>query len=218
LPWSKEQSLSLIRELAVIPVVRVPSYEHAMCAVRGILDSGVNIVEITLTVPNACSIIRELTTKYGQKLLVGAGTVLDVENCKQALEAGADFIVSPAFDKDVVGMARQHNKIAVPGALTPTEIVTAWNTGADMVKIFPCNALGGTPYIRALRGPFPNIEFVITGGVTIDTAPEFLAAGASAVGVGESVLLPDALAKNDHTTVGAAVRKFAAALKTHRSR
>ncbi len=211
--WTKEKSLGLIRKLGVIPVVRVSSYEHAMCAVKGIMEGGINIVEITLTVPDAFSIIGELTSSFGEELLVGAGTVLDAESCERAVRAGAEFIVSPVFGAEVVGVARQHKKACMPGALTPTEILSAWKGGADLVKIFPCNAVGGASYIRALKGPFPDIELVITGGVTMESAPQFLAAGASAVGVGESVILPTALANNDAATIGATARKFVEAIR-----
>jgi 2-dehydro-3-deoxyphosphogluconate aldolase/(4S)-4-hydroxy-2-oxoglutarate aldolase len=210
--WTKDDSLKAILDLAVIPVIRVSSYEHVMCAVKGIVGGGINIVEITLTVPNAISIIKELAKDYGPKLLVGAGTVLDVEGCRQALQAGAEFIVSPAFDADVVGLTRQHKKLAMPGALTPTEILTAWNAGADLVKVFPCDSVGGPSYIRALKGPFPNIEFVVTGGVTVDNASQFLAAGAVAVGVGQSVMSRKALECNDAATISENARRFREAI------
>jgi 2-dehydro-3-deoxyphosphogluconate aldolase/(4S)-4-hydroxy-2-oxoglutarate aldolase len=215
--WTKEKSRDRIRELAVIPVVRVSSHQHVMCAVKGIVEGGINIVEITLTVPNAISIIRELVTDYGDDLLVGAGTVLDAESCRQALLAGAEFIVSPAFDAQVVALTREHGKLAMPGALTPTEILTAWNSGADLVKVFPCDSVGGAAYIRALKGPFPRIEFVVTGGVTIDTAPELLAAGAIAVGVGQSVMSQKALECDDAAAIASNARKFREALRAKRT-
>jgi 2-dehydro-3-deoxyphosphogluconate aldolase / (4S)-4-hydroxy-2-oxoglutarate aldolase len=214
--WTKDDSLKAIIDLAVIPVIRVSSYEHVMCAVKGIVRGGINIVEITLTVPNAISIIKELVKDYGTKLLVGAGTVLDLEGCRQALQAGAEFIVSPAFDADVVGLTRQHSKLAMPGALTPTEILTAWNAGADLVKVFPCDSVGGPSYIRALKGPFPNIEFVVTGGVTVDNAAQFLAAGAAAVGVGQSVMSRKALECNDVATISENARRFREAIAPDR--
>jgi 2-dehydro-3-deoxyphosphogluconate aldolase / (4S)-4-hydroxy-2-oxoglutarate aldolase len=211
--WTKEESLALIRQLAVIPVIRVSSRERVMCAVKGIMEGGLNIAEITLTVPNAIAIIQELTRTYGRSLLVGAGTVLDAESCRQALQAGAEFIVSPALDVEVVALTRQHSKVSMPGALTPTEILAAWNAGADLVKVFPCSSVGGAAYIRALRGPFPDIEFVITGGVTMESAPQLLAAGATAVGVGESVILPKALDHSDAAAIGEAARRFREALR-----
>jgi 2-dehydro-3-deoxyphosphogluconate aldolase / (4S)-4-hydroxy-2-oxoglutarate aldolase len=216
--WTKDDSLKVIRDLAVIPVVRVSSYEHVMCAMKGIVGGGINIVEITLTVPNAISIIKELVASHGSKLLVGAGTVLDVESCRQALQAGAEFIVSPVFNAEVVALTRQHKKLAMPGALTPTEIFTAWNAGADLVKIFPCDAVGGPTYLRELKGPLPNIELVVTGGVTIATAPQFLAAGAVAVGVGQSVISRKALECNDTATISENARRFREAIAPDKRR
>jgi len=216
--WTKEKSLARIRELAVIPVVRVSSRQHVMCAVKGIIKGGINVVEITLTVPNAISIIQELVAEYGAELLVGAGTVLDADSCRQALLAGAEFIVSPAFDAEVVAMTRQRGKLAMPGALTPTEVLIAWNSGADLVKLFPCDSVGGAAYIRALKGPFPKIEFVVTGGVTIETAPELLAAGATAVGVGQSVMSQKALECDDAAAIASSARKFQEALQAARRR
>jgi 2-dehydro-3-deoxyphosphogluconate aldolase/(4S)-4-hydroxy-2-oxoglutarate aldolase len=210
--WIKDDSLKVIRDFAVIPVIRVSSYEHAMCAVKGIVGGGIPVVEITLTVPNATSIIKELVGNYGPKLLVGAGTVLDVESCRQAIQSGADFIVSPVFDAEVVALTRQHGKLAIPGALTPTEILIAWNAGADLVKVFPCDSVGGPSYIRALKGPFPNIDFVVTGGVTVDNASKFLAAGAAAVGVGQSVMSQKALECNDAATISQNARRFREAI------
>jgi 2-dehydro-3-deoxyphosphogluconate aldolase/(4S)-4-hydroxy-2-oxoglutarate aldolase len=167
------------------------------------MGGAINIAEITLTVPNATSIIKELSTRYGDNLLVGAGTVLDPESCRQALLAGAEFIVSPTFDANVVTLARQHGKVCMPGALTPTEVLAAWRGGADLVKVFPCSAVGGPSYVRALKGPFPDIEFVVTGGVNRENISQFLTDGATAVGVGESVMSPTALASNNASAISA---------------
>jgi 2-dehydro-3-deoxyphosphogluconate aldolase/(4S)-4-hydroxy-2-oxoglutarate aldolase len=177
----------LIREVAVIPVVRVTTREQAICAVEGIIEAGIPVVEITLTVPGAIRIIEDLATKYGTKLLIGAGTVLDAETCRTAILAGAEFIVSPVFDVRVVESARRYGKICMPGALTPTEALVAWEAGADLVKIFPCGSVGGPAYIRALKGPFPQIDFVVTGSVNRENVGQFLAAGVTAVGVGEII-------------------------------
>ncbi|HEX4487848.1 MAG TPA: bifunctional 4-hydroxy-2-oxoglutarate aldolase/2-dehydro-3-deoxy-phosphogluconate aldolase [Terriglobales bacterium] len=202
-----------MRELAVIPVIRVSSYEHAICAIEGIMAGGINIAEITLTVPNAVSIIKELSTRYGDDLLVGAGTVLDTESCRAALDAGAEFIVSPALDVEVVKLARQHGKITMPGALTPTEVLAAWKSGADFVKVFPCNSVGGPSYIRSLKGPFPQIEFVVTGSVTVENVSQFIAAGVTAVGVGESVISKRTLDANDAAAIAANARNFLQAIR-----
>jgi len=216
--WTKEKALAVIREVAVIPVVRVSTREQATCAVEGIIDAGMPVVEITLTVPGALQIIEDLATTYGPKLLVGAGTVLDVETCRTAILAGAEFVVSPVFDARVVESSRRYGKICMPGALTPTEALAAWQAGADLVKIFPCGSVGGPAYIRALKGPFPQIEFVVTGSVNRENVGQFLAAGVTAVGVGETVLERAAIEAGDVATITANARRFLDAIKSARSK
>jgi len=176
------------------------------------MGGGINIAEVTLTVPNAVRIIKELTVHYGDDLLVGAGTVLDAKSCREALHAGAEFIVSPVLDAEVVGVTRELDKVCMPGALTPTEILAAWKAGADFVKIFPCNSVGGPAYVRSLKGPFPDIDFVVTGSVTVENVSQFLASGASAVGVGENVISRNALECNDAQTISANARRFLEAI------
>jgi 2-dehydro-3-deoxyphosphogluconate aldolase / (4S)-4-hydroxy-2-oxoglutarate aldolase len=207
----------LIREVAVIPVVRVSSREQAICAVEGIIEAGIPVVEITLTVPGAIQIIEDLATKYGQKLLVGAGTVLDAETCRLAILAGAEFIVSPVFDIRMLEVARTYGKICMPGALTPTEALVAWQGGADLVKIFPCNSVGGPSYIRSLKGPFPQIEVVVTGGVNLENVAQFLAAGVAAVGVGEIILERAAIQAGNVAAITANARRFVDAIRSARS-
>jgi 2-dehydro-3-deoxyphosphogluconate aldolase/(4S)-4-hydroxy-2-oxoglutarate aldolase len=208
----------LIREVAVIPVVRVSTREQAICAVEGIIEAGIPVVEITLTVPGAIRIIEDLATKYGPKLLIGAGTVLDAETCRTAILAGAEFIVSPVFSVRVVESARRYGKICMPGALTPTEALVAWEAGADLVKIFPCGSVGGPAYIRALRGPFPQIQFVVTGSVNRENVGQFLAAGVTAVGVGEIILERAAIQAGDVAAITANGRRFLDAIRSARSK
>lgn len=216
--WTKEKALALIREAAVIPVVRVSTREQAICAVEGIIDAGIAIAEITLTVPGALELIEELAAKYGQKFLIGAGTVLDAETCRLAILAGAEFIVSPVFDARVVEAARRYGKLCMPGALTPSEALTAWQGGADLVKIFPCGAVGGPSYIRALKGPLPQIDFVVTGGVNLENVSQFLAAGATAVGVGEIIFEREAIQRGNVSAITANARRFVDAIKSGRSK
>jgi 2-dehydro-3-deoxyphosphogluconate aldolase / (4S)-4-hydroxy-2-oxoglutarate aldolase len=216
--WSKEKALALILEVAVIPVVRVSTREQAICAVDGIIAAGITVVEITLTVPGAIQIIEDLVTKYGQKLLVGAGTVLDAETCRLALLAGAEFIVSPAFDARVLEVARTYGKICMPGALTPTEALVAWQAGADLVKIFPCNSVGGPSYIRSLKGPFPQIEIVVTGGVNLENVAQYLAAGVAAVGVGEIILEREVIEAGNVGGITVNARRFVEAIRSARSK
>jgi len=217
IPWSKEKALALIREVAVIPVVRVSTREQAICAVEGIIEAGITVVEITLTVPGAIQIIENLANKYGEKLLVGAGTVLDAETCRLAILAGAEFIVSPVFDVRVLEVARTYGKICMPGALTPSEALVAWRAGADLVKIFPCNSVGGPSYIRGLKGPFPQMEVVVTGGVNLENVGQFLAAGVAAVGVGEIIFAREAIQTGNVGAITANARRFVDAIKSARS-
>jgi 2-dehydro-3-deoxyphosphogluconate aldolase/(4S)-4-hydroxy-2-oxoglutarate aldolase len=202
----------------VIPVVRVSTREQAICAVDGIISAGITVVEITLTVPGAIQIVQDLTAKYGQKLLVGAGTVLDAETCRLAVLAGAEFIVSPAFDARVVEVARTYGKICMPGALTPTEALVAWQAGADLVKIFPCNSVGGPSYIRSLKGPFPQMQVVVTGGVNLENVGQYLAAGVAAVGVGEIILEREAIEAANVGQITVNARRFVDAIKASRSK
>jgi len=148
------------------------------------MAGGVTVVEVTLTVPGAVELIKELNKKYGSKLLLGSGTVTTAEEAEATIEAGAEFVVSPSFHPAVIEVTKKNNKISCPGALTPTEAITAWEAGADYVKIFPCSAVGGANYLKALLAPFPFLKIVPTGGVTLDTAASFIKAGARALGVG----------------------------------
>jgi 2-dehydro-3-deoxyphosphogluconate aldolase / (4S)-4-hydroxy-2-oxoglutarate aldolase len=202
----------------VIPVVRVSTREQAICAVDGIISAGITVVEITLTVPGAIQIVQDLTAKYGQKLLVGAGTVLDAETCRLAVLAGAEFMVSPAFDARVLEVARTYGKICMPGALTPTEALVAWQAGADLVKIFPCNSVGGPSYIRSLKGPFPQMQVVVTGGVNLENVGQYLAAGVAAVGVGEIILEREAIEAANVGQITVNARRFVDAIKAARSK
>lgn len=202
----------------MIPVVRVSTREQAICAVEGIIEAGITVVEITLTVPGAIQIIEDLARKYGEKLLVGAGTVLDAETCRLAILAGAEFIVSPVFDVRVLEVARTYGKICMPGALTPTEALVAWQAGADLVKIFPCNSVGGPPYIKGLKGPFPQMEVVVTGGVNLENVAQFLDAGVAAVGVGEIIFAREAIQTGNVSAIAANARRVVDAIRSARSK
>jgi len=191
--WSKQTALTRIREVGLIPILRTASTEDAWRAAAAVLSTGIGIIEITMGVPNAFALIERIVERYGDTVLPGVGTVLDRDTCRAAIAAGAEFIVAPNFDPHVVDTARQANKTCIPGALTPTEVVRAWQAGADMVKIFPCGAMGGPAYIKALKGPFPHIDFVATGGVTVASVAEFIAAGVAALGVGGDLLAGRAL-------------------------
>ncbi len=168
----------------LIPVIRVSSAQEAVDVADAIKAGGVTLIEITMSVPGAIDTIKELTQKYKDEIIMGAGTILDPETARAALLAGAQFIVTPTLNPDVIQLAHRYSAVVVPGAMTPTEILTAWNTGADMVKVFPAAQLGGPEYLKAIRGPLPQILLVPTGGVNLQNAGAFIKAGAAALGVG----------------------------------
>ena len=183
-----------IRKIGLVPVVRAASAKEALTAVDAIRAGGIPVLEITMTVPGAVEVIAELTKRYGDDVLVGAGTVLDPDMAKRCMDAGAKFIVSPALDIPTVEFCRKQNVPVFPGALTPTEVLTAWRAGANAVKIFPANAVGGAAYLKSLKAPLPQIELMPTGGVNLQTVAEFMAAGAIALGVGADLMKGDAAA------------------------
>jgi 2-dehydro-3-deoxyphosphogluconate aldolase/(4S)-4-hydroxy-2-oxoglutarate aldolase len=180
----KETTLSAMKEIGIVPVVRTPSAESALKAIEAIYEGGIRAAEVTMTVPGAVKVLEKLADQFGDRMVLGAGTVLDPETCRICMLAGAEFFVTPALNVRTIEMAHRYSKPICPGALTPTEVLTAWDAGADIVKIFPCDNVGGAKYIKALKGPFPQIEMIPTGGVSLATAGDFLKAGACAVAVG----------------------------------
>jgi 2-dehydro-3-deoxyphosphogluconate aldolase/(4S)-4-hydroxy-2-oxoglutarate aldolase len=180
----KQTILSFIRDIGIVPVIRTTSAESAVKAVDAIYRGGIRAAEITMTVPGALRALEKVADQFGDKLVLGAGTVLDPETARACMLAGAEFFVTPSLKPATIEMARRYSKVIMPGALTPTEVLAAWEAGADIVKIFPCGNVGGPKYIKALKGPFPQIEMIPTGGVNLETAGEFLKAGACAVAVG----------------------------------
>ncbi|HUY15735.1 MAG TPA: bifunctional 4-hydroxy-2-oxoglutarate aldolase/2-dehydro-3-deoxy-phosphogluconate aldolase [Terriglobia bacterium] len=215
--WNREKSLNTIRDVGLVPIVRTAFPEDALRAAEAIIAGNIGIAEITMTVPNAIQVMEQVTERYGDRVLLGAGTILDAESCRAALLAGAQFIVTPSLNLHVIEMARRYSKPCFPGALTPTEVVTAWQAGADMVKIFPCGPVGGPQYIKALKGPFPQIEFIPTGGVNLETTPEFIKAGASAVAVGSELMDLKALREGKLEVITARARQFLEAVRSGRA-
>jgi 2-dehydro-3-deoxyphosphogluconate aldolase/(4S)-4-hydroxy-2-oxoglutarate aldolase len=185
---SKEKTLAKIRDVGIVPVVRAESADEAARAIDAIREGGISVLEITMTVPGAVRLIEELAKRFGTDAVVGAGTVLDPETARACILAGASFVVSPALNLDTIACCRRYGIPILPGALTPTEVVTAWQAGADMVKVFPCSALGGASYIRALKAPLPQVDLIPTGGVNLQTAADFIKAGSSALGVGADLV------------------------------
>ena len=215
---TRDQVSKRIVEIGIVPVVRASSPEMAIAAVNAIKAGGVPIAEITMTVPGAIDVIRTLCREFGQDVLVGAGTVLSGDQAKECIAAGAEFVVSPALDLGTIEAVRTAGKLICPGALTPTEVVTAWKAGADFVKVFPCGNVGGAKYIKSLKAPFPQMRFIPTGGVSLTTASEFLEAGAEALGVGADLVDTKALAAGDIAKVTDSARKYADIVKQFRSR
>lgn len=215
---NKQQVRDKIVEIGVVPVVRASSPAEALLAAQAVCDGGIPIVEITMTVPGAVDVIRELRKSALSGVLVGAGTVLDAETARRCLDAGAEFLVSPGLNVPTVEFAMQEGKLIMAGALTPTEVITAWSAGADFVKVFPCGQVGGAKYIRALKGPLPQIPLVPTGGVNLNTAAEFIEAGSAALGIGGELVQSDALKSGKPEVIVENARKFLAIVKEARAR
>jgi len=212
----KQETISRMLEIGIIPVVRASSPREAMLAADAVCAGGIPIVEITMTVPGALEVIRELNARVGDNLLVGAGTVLDVDTARHCVDAGAQFLVSPGFDRETVEFAVRENVPMLAGALSPTEVLAAWRAGSDLVKIFPCGQVGGSKYIRALKGPLPQVPLVPTGGVNLETAAEFILAGAAALGVGGELVQADALKAGNAENISANARKYVEAVRRAR--
>jgi len=212
---NKSQILARIREVGLVPVVRAESAEQAGQAVEAIKAGGIDVLEVTMTVPGAVKLIDSLAAKYPDAV-VGAGTVLDAETARACILAGARFIVSPAVDRGTIECCRRYSIPVLPGALTPTEVLAAWQAGADFVKVFPAGALGGASYLKALKAPFPQIELVPTGGVSLDTAAAFIQAGAAALGVGADLVDLKALKEGKADVVTEKARKYAEIVKAAR--
>jgi len=183
-----ETTAQIIERAGLIPVLRARNAAQAHAVVRAMIAGGVTVVEVTMTVPGALDVMKELRKEYGAKLLLGSGTVTTAAEAEATIEAGAEFVVSPSLHPAVIAATKASGKLSIPGALTPTEIVTAWDLGADYVKVFPCSAMGGASYLKSLLAPFPHLKLIPTGGVTLETAESFLRAGACALGVGSDLV------------------------------
>lgn len=199
-----------ILEIGIVPVVRAASAQQAILAAESVCAGGIAIVEITMTVPGAIEVIAELTRSMGREVLIGAGTVLDAYTAGACLDAGAEFLVSPGFDAATVAFAKTQGKLMMAGALTPTEAITAYKAGSDFVKIFPCGNVGGPAYIKALKAALPQIPMIPTGGVNLNTAADFLRAGASALGIGGDLVSAVQLEAGNGGAITAAARQYAA--------
>ena len=213
----KDKVRDRIVEIGIVPVVRASSAREARIAADAVCEGGIPIVEITMTVPGAVEVIRELAKDSSSSVLVGAGTVLNAEAARRCLEAGAQFLVSPGLNLQTVELAKREGKLMIAGALTPTEIMMAWEAGSDFVKVFPCGSMGGAKYIKALRGPLPQVPLVPTGGVNLNTAAEFIEAGAVALGVGGELIQAEVLKSNNPEIIVENARKFLTIVKQARA-
>lgn len=209
--------LDRVLDSCIVAVIRAESGELLVDVAEALLAGGVDVMEVTFTVPKAVQVLEKVADKLGSRVLLGAGTVLDTETCRAAFLAGAEFIVSPTVNVQVIEMCRRYSKLIMPGAFTPTEVVTAWQAGADIVKIFP-SEITGPKYLKALHGPLPHIRLMPTGGVNLETATDFLKAGACALGVGSSLVDPKLVAAGDLKKIENLARQYQQLVKEFRSK
>lgn len=193
---SREMTLTRILDGGIVAVVRSESGERLARVVAALAEGGITAAEITFTVPDAIDVIRTVRRELGDRIVLGAGTVLDPETARAALLAGAEYLVAPTLNLDVIRLARRYDKVVMPGAFTPTEVLTAWEAGADVVKVFPAD-VGGPAYLKALHGPLPQVRLMPTGGVDLTTAEAFLRAGACCLGIGSALIEPRAVAEGN---------------------
>ena len=214
---NKAEVIEKIKEIGVLPVIRANSADEAKQVVKAVKAGGITTVEVTMTVPNAVELIKSLANDYGDEILIGAGTVLDAETAAKCIKAGAKFIISPALNLETIKYCNEREIVVMPGALTPTEIVTAWNAGADFVKVFPANALGGASYLKSIKAPLPHIKLIPTGGVSLDTAADFIKAGAEAVGVGGELVDLKAVRESRAEIITERARQFLEIIRAARA-
>jgi 2-dehydro-3-deoxyphosphogluconate aldolase / (4S)-4-hydroxy-2-oxoglutarate aldolase len=213
---SREQHLQRVLDCGIVAVVRFSDPEPLVSVVEALAAGGVTVAEVTFTVPGALDVIRAAKQKLGDRLLLGAGTVLDPETARAAILAGAEFVVAPSLSLDVIRVCRRYDKLVMPGAFTPTEVLTAWEAGADVVKVFPADVVGPA-FFKALRGPLPQVKLMPTGGVDLTTAAEFLKAGAVCLGVGGQLVDPKVVAVGDFARITATAKQYVEIVKRHRA-
>lgn len=214
---SREADLKRVTECGIVAVVRFSEPGPLVEVVRALAAGGVTVAEVTFTVPNAIDVIRAAKRELGDRVLLGAGTVLDPETARAAFLAGAEFVVSPAVNLDVIRMCRRYDKLVMPGAFTPTEILTAWEAGADVVKVFPADVLGPA-FFKAVRGPLPQVKLMPTGGVDLTTAADFLAAGAVCLGVGGQLVDPKLVAAGEFGRITETAKKYVEVVRAWRAK
>lgn len=207
----------MLEQAGLIPVLRCGSVQAGHALVDAMMAGGVTVIEVTMTVPNALQLLREVKQRHGDKLLLGSGTVTNASQVETTIEAGAEFVVSPSLHLDVIAKTKELGRVSIPGALTPTEIITAWRAGADYVKVFPCSAMGGASYLKSLLAPFPELNLIPTGGVTLQTAADFLKAGARALGVGSDLVNAGAISEGKPEIITNAARAYLEIIRAARS-
>jgi 2-dehydro-3-deoxyphosphogluconate aldolase/(4S)-4-hydroxy-2-oxoglutarate aldolase len=213
---SKETQLRQVLDCGIVAVVRSPDSQQLVEVARALADGGVGVIEITMSVPNALDVLRQVRQALGDRILLGAGTILDPETARAVLLAGAEYIVSPTLNLDVIKLCQRYDKLVMPGAFTPTEILAAWEAGADIVKVFPAEVVG-PPFFKALRGPLPQIRLMPTGGVDLTTAADFLRAGACCLGIGGQLVEPKAVAERNFDRIRELARQYSAIVKQTRA-
>lgn len=205
---TKDETIERVTAGGVIPVIRAESTYEARAVVDAIVAGGIAVIEVTMTVPGAVGLIRELSEVYDERILIGAGTVMNADTAKDCVEAGAKFVISPALNLETIRFCRDNDVVVMPGALTPTEVVAAWDNGADFVKVFPAGAMGGASYLKSLKAPLPHIKMIPTGGVSQSTAADFIRAGAEAVGVGADLVDLNVVREGRAEAITAAARNY----------
>src|SRR6266404_6783066 len=213
---SRESQLRQVLDCGIVAVVRSPDSQQLVEVARALADGGVSVVEITMSVPNALDVLKQVRQALGDRLLLGAGTVLDAETARAVLLAGAEYVVAPTLNLDVIRLCRRYAKLVMPGAFTPTEILTAWEAGADIVKVFPADVVGPA-FFKAVRAPLPQIRLMPTGGVNLETAADFLKAGACCLGVGAQLVEPKAIADRNFDRIRDLARQYSAIVKQVRA-
>lgn len=212
----KQQVLAALREGGIVPVIRADSADTALRIVDALIAGGIRTLEITMTVPDAIGAIKAVAERFGSSVLLGAGTVTSRALAEGSLDAGAEFLVTPCVVADVIAVAKERDVAVLPGAMTPTEVFAAWSSGGDIIKIFPASNVGGASYLKALKGPFPQISLCPTGGVNLQTIGEFVKAGASAVGVGGELVSKAAIDADDYARITELAKQYVAALSAAR--
>jgi 2-dehydro-3-deoxyphosphogluconate aldolase/(4S)-4-hydroxy-2-oxoglutarate aldolase len=211
----KEEQLQLMTDTGVVAVIRASASAELMSVIEALKKGGIRAIEVTMTTPGALDVIRETTERFGDEVLVGVGSVLDAETARMAMLAGAEFVVGPVLSLDVIRVCRRYDKIVIPGAFTPTEILAAWEAGADVVKVFPATRLGPS-FFKDVLGPLPQVRLTPTGGVTVETAPEFIKAGAVFVGAGGALVDRKAVAQGRFDVVTETAERFISAIRAAR--